>query len=187
MIFDKKEQKYIDVTTHPYFKDYETAITLNGLILMLQYGSVICVADCSRFQPDPIEIYNKKTDKVVDTATDEYFKKYEVAASEDVILLIQYGSVICSASSEVYGIRNKTSQTFSNEGLLASEQEVYQYIVSYIEKHKYAPTYEEIICNSKVRSKSTISLYIKKMLDLGILESDAAPGSARALRLPNPA
>ena len=36
MIFDKKEQTYVDVTKHPYFKEYETAITLNGLILMLQ-------------------------------------------------------------------------------------------------------------------------------------------------------
>lgn len=185
MIFDKKEQVYIDVKTHPYFKDYETAITLNGLILMLQYGSVICIADNSRFEVDPIELYDKQTGKSIDVNNDLFFKDYEVAIIGTIILLIQYGTVISFASSEHYGVRNKKELDFENVKLAASEKLVYKFIASYIGEHKYAPTYDEIIQHSKIRSKSTINLYIKKMLHLGLLESDA-PGSPRALRLPSP-
>ena len=78
MIFDKKEQTYVDVTKHPYFKEYETAITLNGLILMLQYGNVICIADSSRFSADAVEIYNKNTGHIVNTSIESYFNGYEV-------------------------------------------------------------------------------------------------------------
>ena len=189
MIFDKKEQTYVDGTKHPYFKEYETAITLNGLILMLQYGNVICIADSSRFSADAVEIYNKNTGQVVNTSTDSYFRGYEVAVTYDelqqpIILMIQYGSVICFAPSNLYGVRYKKNANLENVDLLSSEKEVYEYIVSYIHEHKYGPIYDEIIQHTKVRSKSTICLHIRKLLNLGLLESDA-PGSARALRLPS--
>lgn len=189
MIFDKKEQTCVDVTKHPYFKEYEIAITLNGLILMLQYGNVICIADSSRFSTDAVEIYNKNTGQIVNTSIESYFNGYEVAVTYDelqqpAILMIQYGSVICSAPSELYGVRCKNDTNLENVDLLSSEKEVYQYIVSYIHEHKYGPIYDEIIQHTKVRSKSTICLHIRKLLNLGLLESDA-PGSARALRLPD--
>nr|WP_298059683.1 hypothetical protein [uncultured Blautia sp.] len=186
MIYDKKEQVCVDITTHPYFRDYEVAVNTDGFILMLQRGEVVCSADMDRFQADPVEIFDLSTGKAVDTATHPYFKDYEVASGKNHILMLQYGSVMCSADSALYGVRQKNSLDLKGSGLLPSEQDVYRYISSYIMEHRYAPTYEEILKNCKLHSKSTISLYIRKMLTLGILESDA-PGSSRVLRLPMPA
>ena len=43
-IYDKVHDEIVDPETHPYFKDYEVAVTLDGKILLLQYGSVISCA-----------------------------------------------------------------------------------------------------------------------------------------------
>lgn len=186
MIYDKKQGRFVDLCMEPYFRDYEVAITTNGIILLLQNGSVISSADMERFQPEPITVYDKKTGHSITVENHPYFKDYEVAIANDVILLLQYGTVVASANPELYGIKQKKLKELEGAGLSLSEQAVYRYIFSYILQHRYAPTYEEILKNCKIHSKSTISLHIKKMLTLGLLESDA-PGMARALRLPMPA
>lgn len=186
MIYDKKTKTCVDTFTDPYFRNYEVAVNTDGIILLLQNGEVISSADSQRFQADPMEAFDVVTKEAIDTSTHPYFKDYEIAFGENQILMLQYGSVICCADSTLYGIRQKKNLEFENIGLLPSEQAVYRYIFSYIIKHRYAPTYEEILRNCKVHSKSTISMHIKKMLSLGLLESDA-PGSPRALRIPMPA
>lgn len=185
MIYDKKTKACVDVFTNPYFHNYEVAVNTDGIILLLQNGEVISSADSQRFQADPVEVYDISTNKAVDTSTHPYFKNYEIAFEKDHILMLQYGSVKCCADSNLYGIRQKKNLELENIGLLPSEQEVYRYIFSYIINHRYAPTYEEILRNCKIQSKSTIYMHIKKMLNLGLLESDA-PGSPRALRIPMP-
>lgn len=92
-------------------------------------------------------------------------------------MLLEYGLVKDYADSTLYGIQRKRKLKPDNNELLNPEQAaVYRYVFSYIIHHRYAPTYDEILKNCKVRSKSTVSLYIRKMLKLGLLESDA-PGS----------
>lgn len=186
MIYDKKTKTCVDTFTDPYFRNYEAAVNTDGIILLLQNGEVISSADSQRFQADPMEAFDVVTKETIDISTHPYFKDYEIAFGKNQILMLQYGSVKCCADSTLYGIRQKKNLEFENIGLLPSEQAVYRYIFSYIVKHRYAPTYEEILRNCKVHSKSTISMHIKKMLSLGLLESDA-PGSPRALRLPMPA
>lgn len=177
---------FVDLLTDPYFRDYEVAVTTDGIILLLQNGSVISSADMQRFQSEPMTIYDKTTGCSISVTTHPYFKEYEVAIAKNAILLLQYGTVISSANSELYGVKQTNLKELEGSGLSRSEQVVYRYIFSYVIEHRYAPTYEEILKNCKIHSKSTISLHIKKMLNLGLLESDS-PGMARALRLPMPA
>lgn len=183
MIYDKKKKSCVDTFTDPYFRDYEIAVTVDGIILLLQDGEVVSSADSNRYQADPIEAYDLATNLRINTSTHPDFKDYEIAFGDKNILMLKYGVVECCADSSSYGIRPKKNLDLINIGLLPSEQAVYRYIFSYILKHRYAPTYDEILSNCKIHSKSTVSMYIKKMLNLGILESDA-PGSPRALRLP---
>lgn len=185
MIYDKEKQAYVDIFTDPYFRNYEVAVTADGTILLLQNNEVISSAPEKRFQTDLIEAYVLATKEHIDLSTHPYFKNYEIAFGTNRILLLEYGLVKDYADSTLYGIRIKRKLKPDNNELLNPEQAaVYRYVFSYIIHHRYAPTYDEILKNCKVRSKSTVSLYIRKMLKLGLLESDA-PGSSRALRLPN--
>lgn len=186
MIYDKKAKTCVDTFTDPYFRDYEVAVNTDEIILLLQNGEVISSADSQRFQADPMEVFDAVTKETIDTSTHPYFKDYEIAFEGNRILMLQYGSVKCCADSSLYEVRQKKNLELKDIGLSLSEQAVYRYIFSYIIKHRYAPTYEEILRNCKVHSKSTISTHIKKMLNLGLLESDA-PGLPRALRIPIPA
>lgn len=60
---------------------------------------------------------------------------------------------------------------------------ILDFIKSYIKKNGYSPSYEEIADGVRLKSKCSVYTHIKKMLDTGILETDAE-GAARAIRVP---
>lgn len=52
-----------------------------------------------------IQIIDRQTGKLVNTKTDPYFKDYEVMIGLDgKINMLQYGSVICQATSERFSV-----------------------------------------------------------------------------------
>lgn len=52
-----------------------------------------------------IQIMDRQTGKLVNTKTDPYFKDYEVMIDLDgKINMLQYGSVICQATSERFSV-----------------------------------------------------------------------------------
>ena len=57
-------------------------------------------------------------------------------------------------------------------------------IKGYIIQHKYPPTIREICDMTGIKSTSTIQAHIERMIDTGILETDAEYNSRRALRIP---
>ena len=57
-------------------------------------------------------------------------------------------------------------------------------IISYIEKHGYAPTVREICEMTNLKSTSSVQNYLCKMFEEGELETDAKIGSSRAIRVP---
>lgn len=60
---------------------------------------------------------------------------------------------------------------------------IYDAIVSYIEQHGYAPSIDEIGKMVGLKSKASIHNHLDKMFNTGMIESDAPPGSARAIRV----
>lgn len=58
------------------------------------------------------------------------------------------------------------------------------FIIQYVEKHGYSPTFEEIGIGVGLKSKSSVSSNIKKMLATGMIETDAEFGTPRAIRVP---
>ena len=60
---------------------------------------------------------------------------------------------------------------------------ILEFIKSYIKKNGYSPSYEEIADGVGLKSKNSVYTHIKKMLDIGMLETDAED-SPRALRVP---
>ena len=63
-----------------------------------------------------------------------------------------------------------------------TKEQVLKFIRSYVEKHKYAPSYREIAHGVDLTAVSTIAFYVKQLISEGELETDH-PGSPRALRL----
>lgn len=63
-----------------------------------------------------------------------------------------------------------------------TEKEILEYIAGYIAKHCYAPSHTEIAEDLDI-SPGTVKKHIKNLLDSGILETDAAPGTQRAIRI----
>ena len=61
---------------------------------------------------------------------------------------------------------------------------IMQAIISYIEKHQYAPTVREIGSMTGIKSTSTVHHHLLVLLDEGKLETDAKLGASRALRVP---
>ena len=61
---------------------------------------------------------------------------------------------------------------------------IYDYIVDYLEKHGYPPSICEIADGTGVKSTSTVHHHICMMFKLGVLETDAPPGTPRAIRVP---
>ena len=66
---------------------------------------------------------------------------------------------------------------------MATKDLIMQSIISYIEKHQYAPTVREIGDMVGLKSTSTVHTYLKKLFDEGKLETDEV-SSPRALRVP---
>lgn len=64
------------------------------------------------------------------------------------------------------------------------EKRVFDYIKSYIEIHGYAPTVREISAGIGMKSISAVHGHIRKLIELGELETDATPGTPRAIRIP---
>lgn len=58
------------------------------------------------------------------------------------------------------------------------------FIISYIHEHGYSPTFQEIGEAVELKSKSSVSNHIKKMLETGLIETDADFGTPRAIRIP---
>lgn len=64
-------------------------------------------------------------------------------------------------------------------------QRILEMIINYIESHGYPPTIREIGDGVGLSSTSSVVSHIKKMLDDGMLETDAEkPGAPRAIRVP---
>lgn len=65
----------------------------------------------------------------------------------------------------------------------ATAEKIFIFVKEYMQEHGYAPTVEEIKNGVGLRSKSTVHNHLQRLISAGYLETDAVPGSARALRL----
>ena len=63
-------------------------------------------------------------------------------------------------------------------------EELLRYITGYIQEHGYPPSVREIAEGVGVSSTDTVHRHIKEMLISEMLETDAEPGAARAIRVP---
>ena len=61
--------------------------------------------------------------------------------------------------------------------------EVYDFIVGYVLLHGYAPSYQNIVEGTTVKSKSCVYDAVKSLLEQGMLETDEPENSARAFRV----
>lgn len=66
----------------------------------------------------------------------------------------------------------------------AIREEIYRFIGAYITKHVYAPNNKEI-AEAVGISGTTVHRHLIDMIDEGILETDAEPGTQRAIRIRN--
>lgn len=57
-------------------------------------------------------------------------------------------------------------------------------IINYFSVHGYAPSFREIRESVGLKSTASIQHHINRMLDDGELETDARPGTPRAIRVP---
>lgn len=58
------------------------------------------------------------------------------------------------------------------------------FIKNYIKEHGYSPSVREIGEGVGLKSTSSVYDHLKKMMELGMIESDAKWGSPRAIRVP---
>lgn len=65
-----------------------------------------------------------------------------------------------------------------------SNKRILETIIDYIKVHGYSPTTREIGDAVGLKSTSTVHFRLKKMLELGLIESDDNFGSPRAIRVP---
>lgn len=65
-----------------------------------------------------------------------------------------------------------------------TRERIMQAIISYIEKHQYAPTVRELLEMTGIKSTSTMHRHISVLINAGRLETDAEWGTPRALRVP---
>ena len=65
-----------------------------------------------------------------------------------------------------------------------TRKRILNFIVDYITAHGYAPTVREIGAGIGFKSSSTVQKHVEKMLEIGMLESDAPESTPRALRVP---
>lgn len=71
--------------------------------------------------------------------------------------------------------------TISHENI---KNQILDCIISYIEKHGYAPTYREIGNMVGLKSTATVHSHMTKMLEKGMLETDSNAAASRAIRVP---
>ncbi|MEE1255566.1 MAG: hypothetical protein UHN47_03520 [Lachnospiraceae bacterium] len=60
---------------------------------------------------------------------------------------------------------------------------MYQTIIEYIQKHGYSPSIREIGELAGIRSTATVQYYIDELMKIGLLATDAKPGTPRAIRV----
>lgn len=64
------------------------------------------------------------------------------------------------------------------------EKEIYDIIVEYIKQHQYPPTVREIGEIAGLKSACSVQVYIERLFNKGLLETDVEAGAARAIRVP---
>lgn len=67
---------------------------------------------------------------------------------------------------------------------MSRKEQILEFIIAYIQKHGYSPSYREIGDGVGLKSLSSVNVHVQKMLETGMLETDAEWSSARALRVP---
>ena len=67
---------------------------------------------------------------------------------------------------------------------MGTREKIYNYIVQYIQEHGYAPSFREIGEAVGLKSTSSIHRHMLRLFNDGMLETDAEPGSPRAIRVP---
>lgn len=65
-----------------------------------------------------------------------------------------------------------------------TNEKILDFIIDYITYHGYSPTVREICNGLHIPSTSTVHYHLDKMFQLGVIETDAEPGSPRAIRVP---
>lgn len=61
---------------------------------------------------------------------------------------------------------------------------IYEFVVDYIQQHGYPPTIREIADGVYLSSTASVHTQLLRLFKEGILETDTATGSARAIRVP---
>jgi SOS-response transcriptional repressor LexA len=77
----------------------------------------------------------------------------------------------------------KMSMNATKQGI-EMRAKIKQAIISYMEKHGYAPTIREIGDMVGLSSTSSVHNHLMRMIDNGELETDDKVGSPRAIRVP---
>lgn len=65
-----------------------------------------------------------------------------------------------------------------------TRERIYQYVVDYMTEHGYPPTVREIADGAYLCSTSSVHRQLQTMFADGTFETDATPGSPRAIRVP---
>lgn len=61
---------------------------------------------------------------------------------------------------------------------------ILKFIKDYFKEHGYAPTVREICTGVGLKSTSSVHAHLVKMMELGMIETDAGISSPRAIRVP---
>lgn len=67
---------------------------------------------------------------------------------------------------------------------ICTRKRIREYITAYIQTHGYSPSVREIGDGVGLSSSSSVQNHIQKMIQDGTLETDAPPGTPRAIRVP---
>lgn len=65
-----------------------------------------------------------------------------------------------------------------------TRKRIYDFVVDYIQEHGYPPTVREIADGVYLISTSSVHMQLLRLFEEGVLETDTATGSARAIRVP---
>lgn len=64
------------------------------------------------------------------------------------------------------------------------KQRILEYITNYIQTHGYPPSVREIGAGVGLKSTSSVHAHLARMIEIGMLETDAEVGASRAIRVP---